>query len=214
MGKKRVSPKGIAIPVVGFSEEEYTNIEDLPGEEWRPFYVNGLLYYISSLGRIKSPKRIIEDMANGSVRHRVYKAKILRGNVDKYGYVKISISKHLFALHRLVAKYFIGDSQMEVNHKNGNKLDNRLSNLEYCTHTYNMRHAFNTGLIDIEAVNTERSKKAANVNRKITKEQALVIYKQYTSKEYSQKELAQIYHVNISTINRICRRIKNIRKNV
>lgn len=57
--------------------------------------------------------------------------------------------KKTFRLHRLVMLAFepIKDSKnLEVNHKDGNKLNNKLSNLEWCTASENQRHAFNTGL--------------------------------------------------------------------
>ena len=53
-------------------------------------------------------------------------------------------------VHRLVAMAFIGmpPDGMEINHKNGNKSDNRLDNLEYVTHSQNVVHAHRNGLIN------------------------------------------------------------------
>lgn len=52
------------------------------------------------------------------------------------------------AIHRLVAETFLSnpDDLPQINHKNGNKLDNRVDNLEWCTETYNVHHALTTGL--------------------------------------------------------------------
>ena len=50
-------------------------------------------------------------------------------------------------VHRLVARAFFGNKEgFDVNHKDGNKQNNTISNLEWCTHKENMQHAFRTGL--------------------------------------------------------------------
>jgi hypothetical protein len=58
----------------------------------------------------------------------------------------VSISKKDYYIHRLVAEYFLGESEHEVNHKNGNKKDNRVENLEYVTSSENKRHAWDAGI--------------------------------------------------------------------
>ncbi len=64
-----------------------------------------------------------------------------------HGYLQVGLSKNgkvkRFMVHRLVAKAFLDNAEERpaVNHKNGNKTDNRLSNLEWVTHRENMQHA-------------------------------------------------------------------------
>ncbi len=55
-----------------------------------------------------------------------------------------------FQVHRLIALAFIPnpDNLPEINHIDGNPLNNSLENLEWCTHQYNMQHAWDTGLHD------------------------------------------------------------------
>jgi hypothetical protein len=54
-----------------------------------------------------------------------------------------------FFVHRFVVEAFIGDvpDGMEINHKDGNKKNNRVNNLEVVSHAINVRHAFETGLV-------------------------------------------------------------------
>jgi hypothetical protein len=56
---------------------------------------------------------------------------------------------HKFQVHRLIAKAFIAnpDSLNEINHKDGNPLNNAIANLEWCTHRQNIQHAWDTGLL-------------------------------------------------------------------
>lgn len=79
-------------------------------------------------------------------------------------------------LHRAVAELFLPnpnpDVFTDVNHKDGNKANNAVSNLEWCTRSENIQHAYNTGL-------REQPKGEVSPNAKITLEQAQWIYDNY-----------------------------------
>jgi hypothetical protein len=73
--------------------------------------------------------------------------KILKPNPNSRGYVKLKMNigkeKKAVSMHRLVAETFFGLSSLEVNHKNKDRSDNRIENLEYCNRSYNVRHSQN-----------------------------------------------------------------------
>lgn len=74
----------------------------------------------------------------------------LKNKATKSGYEEIMLhnsgESKSFLVHRLVANAFLSGNGEEVNHKNGIKNDNRVENLEWCTHGENLKHAFENGL--------------------------------------------------------------------
>ena len=82
-----------------------------------------------------------------------YRIIPLTGSIDKYGYVTYrvtvgGIKKHLKA-HRMMLNAWIGkQEEKSVNHKDGDKTNNRLENLEWCTVAENNAHALRTGLFN------------------------------------------------------------------
>ena len=72
------------------------------------------------------------------------------------GYYRAHIHGHDEYVHRIVAKCFIPnpDGLLEINHKDGNKANNSVGNLEWSTRSANNRHAFQTGLRDYAELST------------------------------------------------------------
>lgn len=88
--------------------------------------------------------------ANGRTDNR--KGRILKPSIDKYGYEKVTLTsgkvRKTFFVHRLVASAFLPNSSNKptVNHINGNKRDNSVSNLEWATQAEQKAHSIRTGL--------------------------------------------------------------------
>ena len=91
-----------------------------------------------------------EDYYMASIWGEVYSIrfnKFLKPGKSNNGYLKVNISvggKNRFrAIHRIIAETFLPtpEGKAEVNHKNGIRTDNRLENLEWCTHSENIQHS-------------------------------------------------------------------------
>jgi len=122
----------------------------LDGEVWKdiPHYEG--IYQASSFGRI----RTIDGKITYSTRHgkRHWKGRIIKPKLEndyKTGY-RVTLWKDKrdidYLVARLVAVTFFGYSPLTVNHINGNRLDNRIENLEWLSLGDNIRHGFDTGL--------------------------------------------------------------------
>lgn len=92
-------------------------------------------------------------LPNGEIYGGIKKSK-LKSTVDNYGYVRISLQTKsgkwkMFSVHRLVATKYIPNPQNKpiVNHIDGNKLNNNVNNLEWCTDSENKIHAYKHNLI-------------------------------------------------------------------
>ena len=105
-------------------------------EIWKDVVGFERAYQVSSLGRVKS-----------KIRKSVVEEKMLNPYKNNKGYECVDLwdNNHKKKLvHRLVAEAFIPNPKHKkvVNHKDGNPLNNKVDNLEWCTHSENMLHSF------------------------------------------------------------------------
>ena len=103
-------------------------------------------YQVSNFGRVKSVARMVKSRW---ATDRPIKERPVREIVDSLGYSRLSLSKNgivkAHKIHRLVAEAFLLGSG-HINHIDGNKQNNRIENLEFCTIKQNNNHAFENGL--------------------------------------------------------------------
>jgi len=145
--------------------------------------------------------------------------KILKPIIFKRGYLRVNLYKNnkhkLHFIHRLVAATFLSKVENKncINHKNGNKKDNNVNNLEWVTHAENVQHAFDNGLkISPSGINhylygkkhpdevkLKISKAVSgekNPSAKLTNKQARDIRDLYKIGDYSYTKLAKQFNVS------------------
>lgn len=76
------------------------------------------------------------------------KGRELSQFLNPNGYLRVKMNNRSYEIHRIVTKFYLGDMPkgLCVNHKDGNKLNNNPSNLEYITISENIKHSIRMGL--------------------------------------------------------------------
>lgn len=123
----------------------------MQNEIWKDIEEYEGIYQVSNLARIKSikPKKFRDCKYNFHLEE-----KYLKSRVDRDGYLIHGLTKHgktkSHKLHRIVAKSFLINTNPslfnQINHIDGNKLNNSPENLEWCDITHNIREAIRIGL--------------------------------------------------------------------
>lgn len=125
-------------------------------ETWVEIPETSGFYQASSLGRIRSIDRTIIRMNRWGLEGQLtIKGRVIKPWADSNGYLVVYICgngrRQAINVHRLVAMAFIPhplQSELDVNHLDGLKQNNRTENLEWCTRKQNMEHALKYGLFD------------------------------------------------------------------
>lgn len=125
-------------------------------EQWKAIKGYEGLYEISNTGKVKSVKRTIKSERTGKVQTTNEKiltlisSKITERHKNPLFHVELwkDNKRTVKMIHRLVAEAFIPnpEGKPQVNHKDGNRYNNTVDNLEWCTSSENNLHAYKTGL--------------------------------------------------------------------
>lgn len=130
-----------------------------------------------------------------SVNRQIYR----KTKINNCGYERITLNKNKIAkdysVHRLVAQIFIekhNNKNIHVNHKDGNKLNNHVNNLEWCTRKYNVIHSYKLGL-------AKGKFGIQNGNSKLTQE----LVNNIRSEKLTYNQLSNKYNISESTVWRV-----------
>jgi len=162
--------------------KEIEKWKDIPGYEG--------MYQASDFGNVRSLNY-----------RKTKKIGVMSQTKNKNGYLHTTLYKNkktiTVLVHRAVIMSFYGVSELHVNHKNMNKTDNSLANLEFCTRSENMRHALNNKKFNF----TDR-KGSLNINAKLSEGDVLEIKKKI-SEGFSNGEICLEYNVQKGMISKI-----------
>ena len=154
-------------------------IKDIKGFEGR--------YTISNLGIVRSKLTNL----------------VMKQNITKFGYARINLRKaksreyKSYFVHRLVASHFLDNKNNlpEVNHIDCNRLNNRVSNLEWVSKEDNIRHSFIYG--------SASHKGLRNPNAKLNEDDINAIKALHKTNKFYNTQIAKIFKVSSSTIDNI-----------
>lgn len=163
---------------------------DFQKEEWKIIpKING--YEINNYGEIKSLSK----------RYTGYKTFIMKQKVNKNGYYAIKLYQHKkqkdFLVHRLVLIVFnrSPELQEQCNHKDGNKLNNNIHNLEWVTSSENHKHRCN--------ILYPGCHKGSKHSQAKLSETDILDIRGLLNKKYKLQQIADLYNVSFQLISRI-----------
>ena len=164
---------------------------DLDEEIWKD--IPDYLYQASNLGRIRS---LDMNLLGRNNTYRTKKGIVLKQSFDKNGYLKVSLNGKTKKSHRIIAELFIDNPNNlpEINHIDGDKTNNKVDNLEWCTRQHNIKHSIDSGL-QATSETSVCSIKIMQFDKNNT------FIKEYNSMREAEKETG----ISNATISKVCR---------
>lgn len=170
-------------------------------EIWKSIVGNREIYAISNFGNVKTLDR-------EGARGLIVKGHALTQHKNSSGYYRVNMNlygkQQSFLVHRLVALYFVENKNGYefVNHIDGNKLNNRSDNLEWCTRSENEVHAWKIGLKNKEKICTKGERHGMHKLTQKDVDYIRSVHKPY-DKKYGTKPLAEQFNVTPQEITNI-----------
>lgn len=173
-------------------------------EEWRDIEGYEGIYQVSNLGKVRGLDHVVTAISRwGTPQIYVVKGRLMKGSISTTGYPQVILSRggeiKSHQIHRLVAKAFLDNPNNfpEVNHKNENKRDNRVCNLEWCDRDYNAHYK------------NACTRHAHKIWKKVRQ---LTIDGEYVAEYPSVSEAARVNGISVSYVSKIiCGVIDNAR---
>ena len=169
-------------------------------EIWKNIKGYKNFYQISNFGKVKSLKRQRTGKNGSKVS---VKKRILKSGKSKSGYLQVVLCKKgickNFSIHRLIAIAFINNptNHPEINHIDGNKTNNKIENLEWCTRSYNCLHSYKLNLVKIIKGENHKNSKLNEIQVKIIRS---------LKDDLTQKEIAKYFNISQTNIKDILNR--------
>lgn len=160
---------------------------------------NGDFYEVSNYGNVRSIDRMVTN-----ARGTYLQSSVVLKQTKRRGYLEVGLNKNatgkIYGVHRLVALAFIPNpnNKPQVNHIDGNKINNHADNLEWATRSENVQHAYDNGL-------ASGPKGEKNGSAKLTERQVKIIKQLLRGNKLTHGEIGELVgvkHNRISAINR------------
>lgn len=176
----------------GLTKDEYKRTKRKVYDQYRKVIPDGFKRY----GNTRYAVNEYGDIINLETR------LVLKQKLNKKGYLQVDLNPTI-TVHKVVANTFLDkkDGNLQVNHKDGNKLNNTVENLEWVTPKENMIHASRNGLINV--TKHKLNAKGENNNSAKLKEEDILNIKKLLKDGYKDKYIANLYNVSRSNITMI-----------